>query len=482
MVLNLKKIIFDHGDNHLTKANFITDGQYTCDYKTIYKTICELTDLYKNDQQFQSVNTFYFNNTVPDVILLLWLIIEKKSFILISSESKVSFRQKKIRFYGNEISISYDNINDNLSFRKKFIHVKRNENYKANEIKDYKSKLFLQTSGSTDESKIVQHSTENLLFNSENCKNHLKLSPSDRILIPVPVYHMYGLGAALLPSILTGCSICLINKTNIIKYLSAESSFKPSVSFLTPSLSKMLVRIKKNKKGYRLVISAGDKMEESLYIKLENQLGRVVNLYGSTELGVIATSIISSSLSDRKAGKVAPLHNVQLKFIDVNNDFEGKLPVKEVVCNHSYGFEKYIDSNGDNVNSPNFSNNWFKTSDLCHINEQKSLTLIGRKNHSINRNGILVTFSEVEDLISKINNKIDHIAVLALDKETKRGKMLIACCNGKNLTQNDANEIRFNCISKLSRHLVPDEIKVIDTIPLLQNGKIDRIALQKLIK
>lgn len=482
MGINLRQLIYDFGCNNSTKENYITDGKYKCNFEALYKIVEQLSGYYKNDLVFKSVTTFCFKNTVPDVIFLIWLLVEEKSFILVSADNIDFFRQNKILFYSHEISIAYDNINSDLSFSTSFININKNENYKEPSSNDVRGKLFLLTSGSTNESKIVQHSIENVLLNSWNCKNHLRLLASDRVIIPVPVYHMYGLGAAFIPSLLSGSSIFLIHKTNIIRYLSVETEFKPDIGFLAPTLSKMLVKLKRGKKNYRLVVSAGDKMDEKLFVEIESQLGKTINLYGSTELGVIATSDIDSELPDRKNGTLFSLDNVQLRFKDIQKEGSKKTDPKEIVCFHAFGFEKYIDKSGEMIINPTFIDNWFLTSDLCYVKDNNGCILIGRKNHSINRNGVLISYSEIEEKIIAVNERIEEVIILVSDEETRRGKKMVACCRGARLNHDDAMEIRLECINKLARHIVPDEIKIYDSFPLLPNGKINRTALQNLLK
>ena len=98
MGINLRQLIYDLGCNNSTKENYITDGKYTCNFEALYKIVEQLSGYYKNDLAFKPVTTFYFKNTVPDVIFLIWLLVEEKSFILVSADNINFFRQNKILF------------------------------------------------------------------------------------------------------------------------------------------------------------------------------------------------------------------------------------------------------------------------------------------------------------------------------------------------------------------------------------------------
>ena len=101
-------------------------------------------------------------------------------------------------------------------------------------------KLYMRTSGSTGKPKITVHSHRNLKQNILNCVKRLNLTKEDRIAIPVPLYHMYGLGAAFLPGVAAGAGIDLQKGANLLRYLQRERTFAPNVVFMTPIFCETL--------------------------------------------------------------------------------------------------------------------------------------------------------------------------------------------------------------------------------------------------
>lgn len=478
MEVSLRKILESHGNDNLTKDNIITDGTHSCSYASLIQKFEQLSDIFGSSSIFEGTVAYFFDNTLQSAVFLLWLLVENKSFILVSSENKTAFQEQKIRFYRYGISVSKQLFESDFFIDKSFIDLDRNPKYAEYGRFEKNGSLFFLTSGSTKSPKVAQHSIERVLQNSENCSDHLGISVTDRVLIPVPIYHMYGFGAAFLPAIMKGCSVRLVNKTNIIKYISAEASFVPNVAFVTPTLSKMLIRLRRNAQKYRLVVSAGDRMDEHLFIDAENKLGRMINLYGSTELGVIATSPVNGDIADKKDGSLICLNHVLLRFDGFESKIATQQAVKEISCKHSFGFDRYVDSKGVSLQTGNLIDGWFRISDICLQKADRSFILLGRKEQSVNRNGILVAFSEIEENVRAIDARIEQVVVYALDEETKRGKRLVAFCVGHMLSDSDATEIRKQCLT-LNSKLIPDEIKIIASAPLLPNGKTDRVALQK---
>ena len=104
------------------------------------------------------------------------------------------------------------------------------------------SLVCLKTSGSMASPKLVMHSAENLAGNVTPCIDRFQLTETDRISIPVPIFHMYGLGAGFLPAIIMGASIDIQENTNLIRFLDREREFEPTKAFLTPGLCEMFIK------------------------------------------------------------------------------------------------------------------------------------------------------------------------------------------------------------------------------------------------
>jgi acyl-CoA synthetase (AMP-forming)/AMP-acid ligase II len=101
---------------------------------------------------------------------------------------------------------------------------------------------------------------------------------------------------------------------------------------------------------------------------------------------------------------------------------------------------------------------------------------MGRCDHSVNRNGLLVFFADVEKAIETIEG-IEQVVVVTKG-ESQRGKGLVAYCVLGKDSQITVTDIRSVCFNILPRHGVPDSIFIVSSLPLLPNGKVDR---QKLV-
>lgn len=337
-----------------------------------------------------------------------------------------------------------------------------------------RAKLLLRTSGSTGTPKMAVHSYAKLHGNAANCVARFGLTFADRVAIPAPIYHMFGLGAAFLPSVMAGASVDLQKGANLLKFIQREQAFNPNVAFMTPSFCNTLLKVRKSRRPYRLTVSAGDRFRENQFENYERAFGCLVQLYGSTELGAIAAGAPDLPLEIRARSAGLPMPDAQLRIETTADKAEGNL-----WCKREYGFDGYVDNAGNPVDlEGEYVDGWFHTKDVAKLDSQGHLEVLGRSDHSVNRDGLLIFFADLEKAIESLD-AVEAVAVVA-GGETERGRKLIAYCVVDKNTQASAASIRTHCFEKLPRRAVPDEIRILEALPLLLNGKVDRVKLTNL--
>jgi len=464
-------------------ANVISDGRFQCAYRELAEIFGHLDDFFNESPMGEAgaklCTVFRCGNSLPEAVVLLWLLYRKKDFLLLPSMDKRK-QQAKLEdihlpeFCKYKMSIDTGSPDLALDAPVSYIRIEPNANFKEDneaEVLTGSGGVYLRTSGSTAEPKLVMHTNEKLFGNTREAARRLELTHHDRIIIPVPLYHMYGLGAGFLPGALVGASIHLLANTNVIRYLDGEKQFNPNVSFMTPVLCEMLLHIRKGSYGYRLVVSAGDRIGKTTFENFEKRFGKLINLYGSTELGVIATNRLADPLEDRSNGVIEPLPGVKIRL----EGEEGGMA--EILCRHKFGLDAYVDRKGRRISGAEIR--WFRTKDLGKWITMKEGTfkVMGRTGNSMNRSGILVAFSEVESIMEQGIEEILHVVAVGADEVSSRGKKLVACCEPKSNARGSGKEIRSRCFDIMLRHMVPDEVMVMNEIPRLPNGKFDRKTL-----
>ncbi len=336
--------------------------------------------------------------------------------------------------------------------------------------------LFLRTSGSIGTPKLAVYTHGRLLGNALHCIGRLRVTAEDRIAIPVPLAHMFGLGAALLPGIAAGACVRMIEGANLLRYLEHERAYRPTISFLTPALCAMLVRQRRAPEHYRHVVVAGDRLTREVFEAAELRFGRVLNLYGSTEMGVISVADADSSDGPRSTTVGTPLPGVELRLDGVEEAVEAPDGAGVIACRHPYGFEGYVDGDGGAwTGEPALRDGWYRTRDLGRLYSGGFLEVLGREDHSVNRDGRLVVLAEVERAMEQLPGV--ERAVTVLGNDHLRGRAIVAYCALRDGHGLDASRVRDACAGVLPPYAIPDQIVITSALPLLANGKVDRKAL-----
>lgn len=423
-------------------------------------------------------------NSVPAALTLMYLFARGHDCALFPPASQAVSVVEPPRFCRFSVKIK-SFLNDpspgDLGPPETFLSLADNDSYKAPHYgtQDAGGKLFLRTSGSLGFPKMAVHPHGRLLKRAFACCERFRITAEDRITIPVPIFHMYGLGDAWIPSFAAGACIDLQENANILRYLDREREFKPTLSFLTPTFCAMFPRGGEPRRHYRAVVVGGDRMKTETFMNLERRFGRLINLYGSTEMGAIASwdPTVPDELRVFTVGR--PMPQVQLRLSEVTEEKgTGEPGLGEIQCRHEDGFAGYVDHEG-HVSSP-VEDGWFGTGDFGRVHQGDFLEVVGRIGHSVNRDGRLVHFSEVERAMEEIDG-ITRV-VLVRSAPSRHGDGITAYCSTSAGVGRTAAGIRQAARRRLPNFAVPDGIVILDALPVLPNGKVDRQGLQKLVQ
>ncbi|MEO1083193.1 MAG: fatty acid--CoA ligase family protein, partial [Acidobacteriota bacterium] len=324
------------------------------------------------------------------------------------------------------------------AFPEGHLHVTPNDSYAPEPlVADFEGPdIYLRTSGSTAASKLARMSHAKWLQNAAAGGERWGITAADRVAIPVPIFHAYGLGAAFLPGLLAGASMDLISDFNILRYLEREKRFNPNVAYLTPALCGMFVRVRKSDRPYRLTVTAGDKVAPETVAAFELRFGPLLNLYGSGEMGAVSSSSPADPLDVRLGTAGYAMRGVELSV-----DESGKL-----FCRRDDSFAGYLIQADDGWRfAPH--DGAYETGDLARIRDDGYVEILGRFATSVNRDGRRVVVSEVEAAIESLDGCAQ--AVVVGEGESRRGTRLHAFCMLDKNADTTAEELRSQCFDKL---------------------------------
>ena len=343
--------------------------------------------------------------------------------------------------------------------------------------------LVLHTSGTTSRPKIVPLSQKNLCASGWNIAQTLNLTPSDRCLSIMPMFHIHGLIATVLASVAAGGSVFCTPGFNAFNFFNWLTEAKPTWYSAVPTMHQtILSRAGKNEAAIRanplrFIRSSSASLPRQVLSELESVFGApVIESYGMTE----ACHQMASNLlppGARKPGKVGVAAGPELGIMDEAGELLPAGATGEVVIrgdNVTAGYE-----NNAKANAEAFAHGWFHTGDQGVLDEDGYLTITGRLKEIINRGGEKVSPAEVDDVL------MDHPAVQqALTFAAPHAKLgeevaaAVVLREGASVTE---RALRDFVASRLADFKVPRKVVFLPEIPKGATGKLQRIGLaQKL--
>lgn len=467
-----------------SQNNCLTDGQFTVTYAALPGLLATFADYFAQHRIGRNgCLAVECPNSVAGALLLLYLLQQEISFVLLppSEQGEQPSAWKPIpRFCQHRLVVQRartERAGEWVHKPENFLLFAANPAYQPPVDPDLHQPghLFLRTSGSMGVSKLVVYTQATQLNNARGCVAVYQYTSADRLTLPVPIAHMYGLGVGFLPAILAGAAIDLQDQTNLLRYLAHEKRCNPTVTCVTPTLAGILLKGFKTPRAYRLAITATQGISEATFRAFDAAIGGgFVNQYGSSEMGAIAVCAPDDDLVYKATTIGTPFPGVQLKIEDALLRDEGEPMaegVGELYCQHPAGFVGYVDECGQWLQRQP-PDGWYRTGDLARRLPNGYFQITGRAGNSMNRRGYLVHFAEIERQIEQIAG-VEQVVVVG-KSETQR---ITAFCVLGNQALMSAAQIREECFDHLPNYAIPDAVLLLDALPLLPSGKVDRQRL-----
>lgn len=331
--------------------------------------------------------------------------------------------------------------------------------------------LYLFTSGSTGNPKLVEKTYSNMMIEVAFLKGLLKTDNRDLYLPLVPSFHIYGLLFSVLLPLYIGGSIRLdlpFSPSGIIEDgLIKNSNIIVGNPTQYISISKFFNDYEKSDfKHIKYCISSTMAIDSEIITKFYKEAGiKIIEVYGSTETGGIAYR----KYYDSPYWKMFPYINYNIDQ-DYENEVEDTKDKTGVLELDSPALSKQ--------NSSNNADKLFSTGDvieLCDDNtDDKSFTLLGRVNQIIKAGGNRVSAIEVENTVKKCSEVKDAV-VIGLRTSGLRGESIVAyveLSNGDKCETVSIKEIKNYCRNKLPDFKIPKTFVVLPSIPRTNNGKV----------
>ena len=341
--------------------------------------------------------------------------------------------------------------------------------------------FIIFTSGSSQKAKAVVSSQFGFLNHIENALETSSGTPEDCILMLLPIHHVFGLALMTMglwahyrvyfaPNMDLPVSLAAIKKEKVTAvdcvpmYIAALGRAKLAAGLELPTL--------------RLSMLGGTNLLQEEIRFIESSLGvRVIPIYGMSECIGIAGAGYDDSEEVRchSVGRVLPMCDV--KLIDDNGEEVAKGEKGEIIVKSPTMFLGYYEDPEATKEAVD-ERGYLHTGDIGQFDEKDCLHIVGRKKEMIIRNGINLSPASIEEKILKTERFVEVAVLGAKDKEAGEVPVAILVLKpeSKQLSPAQIGAILEAALLKNER---PKEIHILEALPRLSSGKVDKVSLKQ---
>ena len=338
--------------------------------------------------------------------------------------------------------------------------------------------LFLHTSGTEGRPKVVPLTHANVVCVAQHIASHYALTPADRTLVMMPLFHGHGLVGAALATLVSGGAVIVPPRFSASRFWGSFRRHGATWYTAVPTIHGILLQRADADgaphAGPRFIRSCSAALAPAVLADLERRFGApVVEAYGMTEA---SHQVASNPLPPRprRAGTVGPGIGTEIAIIDANGRYlpahhAGQVVIRGPSVMHGY-------RNNPAASAAVFVDGWLRTGDAGVLDDDGYLTLTGRIKEMINRGGEKISPIEIDHVL------LEHPAVAEAATfgvpDPKYGEEVQAAVVLKGSA--DAEGLRAFCREHLADFKVPTVIRIVSKLPKNALGKLERRALRAL--
>jgi acyl-CoA synthetase (AMP-forming)/AMP-acid ligase II len=317
--------------------------------------------------------------------------------------------------------------------------------------------LVLHTSGTTGRPKAVPLTHRNLTRTMKNIQATYQLSPKDRTMLVMPLFHVHGLLAGLLAPLASGGSVIVPGKFSAGEFWSDFITYKANWYTAVPTIHQMLLKnpVPNPLPNIRFIRSCSSPLSPKTFHELEKAFkAPVLEAYAMTEA---AHQMTSNPLppGKRYPGSVGIGQGVDVKILDGEGKEVAQGKEAEICIKGENVTKGYL--NNPEANKTSFTKEgYFRTGDQGKKDENGYVIITGRIKELINRAGEKISPIELDNVIAQ-HPAISECVSFAMEDEMYGQDIGLAVVlkDGKNLT---AKELRDWTAEKVAKFKIPKKV------------------------
>jgi len=340
------------------------------------------------------------------------------------------------------------------------------------------------TSGTTGAPKGATLTHHNIVNNGFFVGAAMRFTERDRLCIPVPLYHCFGMVMGNLSCIAHGATMVYPGEAfdagAVLETIEAErctALHGVPTMFIAELDHPKFERYDLSSLRTGVMAGAPCPVEVMKKVVKRMNMAQVTIAYGMTETSPISFQSSVDDPIDRRVstcGRIQP--HVEVKIVDAAGRIVPRGTAGELLT-RGYSVMRGYWGDSQKTRAAIDDAGWMRTGDLATLDEQGFCNIVGRSKDMVIRGGENIYPREVEEFLFQHPKVLDVQCVGVPDE--RFGEELCACVILRPGTEAAAEEIRKFCIGQIAHYKVPRYVLFLDAFPLTVTGKIQKFMLRR---
>lgn len=341
------------------------------------------------------------------------------------------------------------------------------------------------TSGTTGFPKGVTLSHHNILNNGYFIGIRLKYTEKDRVCIPVPFYHCFGMVIGNICCTTHGACMVIPNDSfDPDMTLKTVSDEKCTSLYGVPTMFIAELAVKDfdtyDFSSLRTGVMAGSVCPPEIMKKVENLMNikEMSICYGMTETSPVSTQTLIGTSLEKQVSTVGTVQDhLEIKIIDENGRILKRGEHGEL-CTRGYSVMLKYWNDSENTQKVLDNARWMHTGDMAVMDKDGYITISGRIKDLIIRGGENISPKEIEDFLYTYTHILD-VQIIGVPSE-KFGEEVMAWVKVRKGFTITEEELLDYCKGKIAHYKVPKYWKFVDEFPMTISGKVRKVEMREI--
>ena len=342
------------------------------------------------------------------------------------------------------------------------------------------------TSGTTGTPKASTLTHHNIVNNAYFVGLQMKLSEADRMCIPVPMYHCFGMVLGTLCCVAHGSAMVFssagFDAADVLRTIDSEGC---TVLHGVPTMFIAELEVPEFKDckltTLRTGIMAGAPCPVELMRRVmdEMHLTEITIAYGMTETGPVSFETSVDDPVERRVttvGRVLP--HIEIKIVDEDGRIVPRGEAGELLT-RGYCVMPYYWNDPERTAKAIDEAHWIASGDVATIDDEGYCQIVGRIKDMLIRGGENIFPREIEEYIYQ-HPAVEQVEVIGVPDE-KYGEQVCAWIKLREGSSLTAEEIRTFCEGKIAHFKIPEYVRFVDEFPMTVTGKVQKYIMREMM-